>query len=245
MSKPCSNVLLEDTRKPGTQPVRWGTEPAAKGARTDLSSAIALIQAHNTWAEVLNDRALESVCRKYLSWAREVFNARPIDNAARALEELYDWEKDVLTLLEGDPQHRTILWIWSSASGTGKTCFMQHVATRLSVLPASWRLADWLYAYSSEQVLWFNIPRDEADEKMISIMAATLEKASDHGLCLSGKYQSARKILKSWVVVTANIPPWISRLPKRIVEWCLDTTPWTKEDHRVQRALPRVVEHIV
>lgn len=137
-----------------------------------------------------------------------------------------------MTLLQGPPTHRTIVWIWSEKSGTGKTSFMQHVAAEMAVLPASWRVVDWLHSYSAEQVIWFNIPRDEADPKMISVMAACLEKASDHGVCLSGKYQSCRKVLKSWVVVTANVPPWISRLPKRIIEYALDLDPYVKEDHR-------------
>lgn len=199
-----------------------------------MYSARKRIQEQTTWTDVLGCEDIQDVVAKHYKWAKDQFAARALEAFIKLSDlELREWQHQVISVLDGPPEHRTILWIWSTASATGKTTFMQAIASAHSVLPASWRLADWLYAYQSEKILWFNIPRGEETEAVMKrTMRTMLEKASDHGLIFSPKYESCRKVLRSWVVVTANCPPWLQLLPNRIIEWALDERPIIKRDHR-------------
>lgn len=140
--------------------------------------------------------------------------------------ELRPWQELLLRHLRDEPLTRRIFWVWSEASGTGKTTFVDYLVRegmRDAVLVGTWSYRDTLYAYrpGEHRVVAFNVPRDTHGDKMEGYLAL-LERMSDHGAQLSTKYASTMKYVASHVLVTANIPPPYHALPQRIVEVRLD-----------------------
>jgi len=90
------------------------------------------------------------------------------------------------------------------------------------VLPGSWKLDDMLYTYKKHKVVLFNIPRDQ---EFHHTHKTVLESMSDGGAKLSTKYESVIKKIQAVVIVFANIPPPIERLPKRCITYNLDVEP--------------------
>lgn len=140
--------------------------------------------------------------------------------------QLYDWQIGLLRHLRAPPQTRRIFWIWSRASATGKSTFVQYLARvefRGRVLIPRWSLRDLLYAYDRHWIIAFNMPRDAQEEFLQDrTYLTTLERISDGGIQMSDKYNSCQKFIDAHVIVTANVPPLYEKLPKRIVEICLD-----------------------
>jgi len=88
---------------------------------------------------------------------------------------------------------------------------MEWVSLKLDVLPVQGRLADILYAYDNNQIIWFDMTRAQAGFESYS----TLETLSNIGFKLSTKYQTTKKFVKAHIIVTSNIPPDETKLPER------------------------------
>ena len=70
--------------------------------------------------------------------------------------------------------------------------------------------------YDSEQVIWFNLPRQHPCDAEFT---AALETLSDGGRIPCSMYGGGYKIVLAHIVVTANRPPPSSKLPaERLVE---------------------------
>ena len=73
------------------------------------------------WKDVLMDDDLVAPVAKYLKWAKEVYDNRPIDVAPAELEQgLQPWQKKVIDYLAEPAMTRRIFWIWSAEHDTGK-----------------------------------------------------------------------------------------------------------------------------
>lgn len=189
----------------------------APGAREDLESARVAIASKRSWNAVLTDPDLTNTVARHLTWAREVFNTRPIMAPLPDIE-LRKWQKKVIKFLNGPVLKRRIIWIWSYESGTGKTTFFDYVSANFPTIPGT----DWtntLYCYDGERVIWFDRTRSESnDEKSTDIFYRDLERWSNGSVHTSTKYVTCRKLVSCHVVVTANGPPDGPRLPQRFVE---------------------------
>lgn len=205
--------MKADSRVAG--PLEFGTWTAGEErARVDLNEARVKIQGHTSWHNVLNDPDLCNVLARHPNWARQVYDNRNFNEPPAELE-LYNWQNEVLGMLREPVKVRRIIWIWSRESGTGKSTFYDYVARHpdFNVLPG----ADYdntLYAYDGEGVLWFDLTRSQSADH---VPYHALEKFSNATVHLSKKYTSCRKLVKTHVVVTANIPPDETKLPERCV----------------------------
>lgn len=135
-----------DTRMPDTEPIElgeWTGDEERK--RNDLNKARTQIQAHKSWGAVLQDTELTEVVCRHKNWAREVYDNRPQDIPAPDIV-LYDWQVEILDLLDQPPVTRRVIWIWSHASGTGKSTFYDYCCARFNVLPCA-DFNNTLYAY--------------------------------------------------------------------------------------------------
>lgn len=204
-----------ETRK--VEPLHFGTPSISKqGQREDLEEARVLIASKNSWNAVLTDPGLTNTVARHLGWAREVFNSRTI---AAPLPDivLRMWQERVMSLITAGPVKRQIIWIWSYASGTGKTTFFDYVSAKFTVIPG----ADWtntLYCYDGEQVVWFDRTRSESnDDKSTDSFYRDLEKWSNCTMHTSTKYVVCRKLVNAVIVVTANVQPDEPRLPGRFL----------------------------
>lgn len=194
-------------------PIEFGTWTGAnERARTDLNEARAKIQGHTCWANVLNDPELTNVLARHGRWAREVYDARTFNVEAPEID-LRDWQEEVIEMLDGEPEKRRVIWIWSDESGTGKTTFFDYCSAKYNVLPGT-DFVNTLYAYDGQDIIWFDLTRSQSTE--FSPYHA-IEKFSNKTFHLSTKYTATRKYVACHVVVTANCPPDNNKLPNRCV----------------------------
>lgn len=158
---------------------------------------------------------------------------------------LYQWQVDLIRHLKATPQPRRIWWIWSRASSTGKSTFVQYLAStvfRERVLIAPWHLPSLMFMYDRHWIVAFNMPRDAQQEFLEEkSYLATLERLSDGGLMASTKYESAMKYVSAHIIVTANVPPVYEKLPLRIVEICLDSGSLIRPHHSLAYSGPMPV----
>lgn len=197
------------------EPIEFGVWDTNERARTDLNDARIKIQAHKSWQAVLNDPELCNVISRYLRWAREVFDNREIVMTDVEEIALRPWQNQVMDMLTEDVPPRRVIWIWSTASGTGKSTFFDYVCRQenIRVLPG----ADYdntLYAYDGHDIIWFDLTRAQSHEH---VPYHALEKFSNRTFHLSKKYTCVKKFVKAHIVVTANIPPDELKLPNRCV----------------------------
>jgi len=54
----------------------------------------------------------------------------------------YTWEKDILKLVETEPDDRTIYWYWSESGNMGKTSFCKYLTVKHGAIALSGKAAD-------------------------------------------------------------------------------------------------------
>lgn len=195
------------------EPFEWGDWTGAdERKRTDLVAAKAEIQRCKTWSEVLANDEITNVVARHKNWAREVFDNRPIEADPPQINALYGWEEEAMEHLEGKPERRKILWIYSQESGTGKSTFFDYCSHRWNILPGT-DYVNTLYAYDGHYAIWFDLTRSQYNDELAPYHA--LEKLSNGGFHLSNKYVTVRKYVSCHIVVTANGPPNTGKLPDR------------------------------
>lgn len=202
--------MKEDSRV--VEPIEFGIWDTEERARTDLNESRVKIQAHKSWQAVLNDPELCNIVSRYMRWAREVYDNRPIVMDDDQLD-LYPWQNEVMDMITEDVPPRRVIWIWSQESGTGKSTFFDYVSRQdgIRVLPGA-DFDNTLYAYDGHDVIWFDLTRAQSHDY---VPYHALEKFSNRTFHLSKKYTCVRKLVKAHIVVTANIPPDESKLPQR------------------------------
>jgi len=177
------------------------------GNRVDLHYAREKILAKRKVSDCYEDPELDPITTKYPKWVEQVHSTKKPDYKLEI--ELYEWQKLMLEILKDKPQHRRIIWIWSTGHKTGKTTFMEWVGQSLDVLPADGNFADIMYAYDNNHVIWFDYTKHTVPDY------ETLEKFSNIGYKMSRKFHSLKKFVNSHIVVTSNMLPNEAKLPKR------------------------------
>lgn len=190
-------------------PKEFGEWTQNRGARVDLQEARTIIMIKRKREELYQDPELDQIMTKFPKWAENVLQTKKDDIQVDI--ELYEWQKNVLVLLDAEPVRRRIIWIWSVSPKTGKSTFYDYVSSTRDVLPGCNNWADLIYAYDKNSIVWFDFTRQQYPCYDI------LEKISNHSYHLSTKFNSHRKYVKTHVVVTANIPPNENVLQERCV----------------------------
>lgn len=133
---------------------------------------------------------------------------------------LYNWQKEVIEILNHTRVHRRIIWIWSDESGTGKSLFKQYCENIYSVLEVNTdNFTNLIHVYDNHRIIWLNLGREDI---LTSNHIRLLERLSDGGYVQSTKFNGSRKFIDSHIVVTSNHSPPHDRIPKRIMEFCVD-----------------------
>lgn len=179
-------------------------EVAKEGQRTDLVEAAELIQAKPNWNAVVNDPALQIILARYSNWAKEVFGAKPVKEMKEP--DWYDWQKEMIAILEEEPDDRTIHWVWDYDGGKGKSTLAKFLVRNKGACVLNGKAADMLYGYSKtlNPIVVIEVPR----EMLRWVSYAAIEKIKD-GLYFNSKYQSqmVARDYEAHVVVFANAPP--------------------------------------
>ena len=130
----------------------------------------------------------------------------------RVTIELRDWQKKLLTVLESEPDDRSINWVWEAGGGIGKTTFQKYVFTNYEdVVVLSGKghdMKNGVIQYKEKcgrlpKIVLINIPRSKSGYVSIS----GIEEIKDM-FFFSGKYEGGMVCGASpHVFVFANCEP--------------------------------------
>ena len=141
----------------------------------------------------------------------------PEPSYVEEIENLYDWEMDILKIIDSVPDKRTLHWFWEPKGCAGKTTFQKYIFThREDVIILSGKGADMKngivnYLETNKKlprVVLINIPRSSA-----SFVSYTgLEEIKDM-FFFSGKYEGGMVVgACPHVLLFANEPPDVSKM---------------------------------
>lgn len=123
-------------------------------------------------------------------------------------KELYDWQKNIIDLVESDPHDRKVAWLWEPTGNTGKTTLAKHLCLKSDrTIYVGGKAEDVKYAISQMKrkpkvVLW-DIPRSA--EGYVSYSGIEQTK---NGIFFSSKYESSMQVFNPpHVVCFANFAP--------------------------------------
>lgn len=127
------------------------------------------------------------------------------------------WQKDIIKIVEEEPDDRTIHWYWSEAGGIGKTALLKYLNVHYGAIPCSGKGADMRNAirdytvtngYTPRTII-VPIPRSFSIEYL---SYEGIEQAKDM-IFYSGKYEGGVVCGNPpHLIVLANEPPDESRM---------------------------------
>lgn len=170
------------------------------------------------WEKARNKKACLDYCQKIDTAAGRIwhrgFALHPKDPLL--LLDLRPWQKDVMKIIEEEPDNRTIHWFWDREGAAGKTILAKSLAITKGAIILSGKATDIQYAISQQvnkhykevKIIIFNYSR--SNEEHLSYQA--LEQVKD-GLFFSSKYESEMCIYDCpHVFCFANFAPQQSKL---------------------------------
>lgn len=122
-----------------------------------------------------------------------------------------EWQGDILSLLQTDPDWRTVYWYWEVEGNVGKSFLATYIYLHYPTIICQGKSGDVVHQIAkyieeekkNPQVLIYDIPR--TNEQYVSY--ALMERIKN-GLVFDGKYETARLLLPPiHVIVFANFPP--------------------------------------
>lgn len=125
----------------------------------------------------------------------------------KILEEknLYTWQKDIVKILDEDPDDRTIYWFWEKEGNVGKTTFCKYLCHEYGAVIIEGKKNDVLHcaAETESDIYIFDFERSMEDY----ISYSAMEKIKN-GLYMSGKYES-KMIIRNppHLICFANFKP--------------------------------------
>jgi hypothetical protein len=128
-------------------------------------------------------------------------------NQIKVLDEgsLYDWEKEIISIVSEDPCERTIYWYWSENGNIGKSTFTKFLAIKYNAIVISGNANDMKYAileYSKKNKKYPDIiVCDIARNTSINRLCYSGFEEIKNGCFFSGKYESG--------MVLGNCPHFI------------------------------------
>lgn len=213
--------------------IEHGERPSYSGKRNDLKEFMETVD--GGCRKKLNlMKEHPQVYAKFPNFVNEYLARTHVETMQSPDIVLREWQNYILDYLKEDPIDRSIIWIWSNASLTGKTTFMKYVASQYKdafLSTDDLNKKNILCAYEEQKIVHIDLTRDLTPEQR-NYLKSTLESLSDQKLQFSGKYNSCMKYVKAHIVVTANQPP-VGGLPYRYFEFEITTSePYTRTDWR-------------
>jgi hypothetical protein len=129
----------------------------------------------------------------------------------------YDWQQNIINIIESDPDNRTIHWFWEPNGNIGKTTFCKHLALKYKgTIVLSGKASDAKYGVfcylkkHSLNIVIFHFVR--SNENYVSYEA--IECIKD-GLFYNVKYESDMCLYNNpHVLIFSNFEPDIDKLSK-------------------------------
>lgn len=205
----------EESRAPDCEPVIWGVKPLRQqGKRTDLEGAIdalADLPAHLHPQEKMRrlaaNKAHHSVIVRHSRGLEALTSLTQQRRVAPALQ-WRAWQEDLVERLAEEPNDRTIVWVYDPEGKRGKSKLILHFLSRSEAASLEGKLADMIYLYNSERIVFFDIPRGVSTAPEKSGHLYTMGERLKNGVLNSTKYVPVMKIFDApHVVYMSNSPP--------------------------------------
>lgn len=127
----------------------------------------------------------------------------------KLIQNLYEWQKDIIKMMNEEPDDRKVYWFWDEIGNIGKTQFIKYCIVKHKILYCNGgKMSDIMNLVFNQDMdetntVMFNIPR--ANYGHVSYSA--LESIKD-GLVCNTKYETGVKVFNSpHLFVFANFPP--------------------------------------
>lgn len=140
-------------------PITYG-KPSVQGARNDLQELKAKLDSHSTWIECIRDEAIHPQLAKYGSFAKEYFNSKK--STRDGLRRFHRWQEELLEVIKGEPDNRTITWYVDTEGGKGKSEMTKELISQHEAIVMGGRGVTDLYQYaqSKNKIVIWDFPRD-------------------------------------------------------------------------------------
>lgn len=147
-------------------------------------------------------------------WIHGIKIEKPIKTLAD--DQLYTWQKDILEVIQRDPDDRTIHWYWEPVGNCGKSAFAKYLAIKYDAMILSGKGSDCKYAickwYETKnyypEIIVYDIPRVMNDY----ISYDALESIKN-GVFFSGKYEACQVIMNSpHIICFSNQMPELDKM---------------------------------
>jgi len=171
-------------------------------------SAIHWESCRNWDASVIYCQKKES--RKRGPWLKGV--SRNEQTKILKFSELRNWQREIVDIVEREPDERTIHWFWESKGGIGKSTFCKFLCARYDSMLLTGKANDMKYAIiqrgSFPNVVIIDCPRSMKDY----ISYPGIEEVKN-GMFFCGKYESKQIIGNCpHVIIFANFEPNLEML---------------------------------
>lgn len=126
--------------------------------------------------------------------------------------ELFDWQVDIIDIIEQPADNRTIHWLWESKGNCGKTMFCKYLNYHYNALVCQkGKYNDIMnYAFEHEDLTIFIIDVPRSSGNSVSYNAIESIKS---GIIVNMKYETGSKLINSpHLIIFANEPPEKSKL---------------------------------
>lgn len=171
------------------------------GKRNDLGEFMEAVRAGNSKRQLVEE--YPEVCAKYPRFVTEYIRMTKDDNVERLMEYTprYNWQKEVLEILQCPADDRTIIWVYDPFGNSGKTYLSRHLVDAHGAFYTNGgKGADICFQYEYQKIVIFDYVRDSAD----FVNYGVIEQLKN-GILTSSKYESCTKRFNHpHVIVFAN-----------------------------------------
>lgn len=208
-----------DTRVSG--PYSRGVPPAGAGQRADLSALKEAIAGGATRRTLLEDHS--EVVAKYPRFVAEYLKLHAQTAVAKiqTLEPKFDFQRQILRIIDEPAHPRTIYWIYDPIGNHGKTYLCTYlVDSKGAYYSNGGKAVDLLYGYEGEGIVLFDYVRDSAEYVNYGVI-----EQLKNGILFSSKYESGLKRFNvPHVFVFSNFMPNLEKFSRdRLITWELDS----------------------
>lgn len=119
---------------------------------------------------------------------------------------LYDWQKEIIKIVEKEPDDRTIYWIWSEKGKMGKTQFAKYLSYHYGGIPLDGSKNNVLYVAAEHDVELYTFILSRS-QRLNAETYECIEKIKD-GYYMNGKYEG-KPIIRNppHIFIFANCEP--------------------------------------
>ena len=228
-TKECINLLKDDSSierycfqeemsESGTPHLQGHFEFHEKIRPVGYFSGTALAKAH--WEKVQNRKASAKYCCKLASriGAKPYIKGFPKSLMRKVkvlqMDQLYDWQNKIVSMVQEEPDDRTIHWIYDYEGNRGKSALVKYLCVNEHAMLISGKGADIKYQIASAvfppDIVVYDIPRRA--EGYVNYCA--LEEIKNGVFC-SPKYESKMVIMPTpHVICFANFKPNLESMSK-------------------------------